>query len=170
MTFGERKVAGLLHLGGLVGSVEVILGCLVCAEVGQGVKLGNLDMSAPEFPTQAPRGWSPVRLVSPPASTGTLAGKVRQPYYPAPPTPAWPGFEEHASDLDGFQDAGFAWAVATSRAEVNGAARMSRRGSRRPVWCTEKAELSGKLTPAADELVWRVAWVWSMPKVSGFSK
>lgn len=32
----------------------------------------------------------------------------------------------------------------------------------------EKAELSGKLTPAADGLVWRVAWLLSMPKVSGF--
>lgn len=98
---------------------------MVCAEVGQGAQLGNLDMSAPEFPMQAPRGWGGVRLVSLLASTGTLAGKVHQDYSPAPPTPACPGFEENALDLDGFQDAGFAWAVATAWAEVNGAASVS---------------------------------------------
>lgn len=52
------------------------------------------------------------------ASTRTLAGKVHQDGSPLlPPAPACPGFEEHALDLDGFQDAGFAWAVATDCAE-----------------------------------------------------
>lgn len=39
-------------------------------------------------------------------------------YSSAPPTPACPGFEEKALELEGFQDAGSAWAVATVRAEV----------------------------------------------------
>lgn len=51
------------------------------------------------------------------ASTGTLAGKVHQDDSPAPPTPACPGFEENALDLDGFQDAGVAWVVATDCVE-----------------------------------------------------
>lgn len=51
------------------------------------------------------------------ASTGTLAGKVHQDGSPAPPTPACPGFEENALGLDGFQDAGVAWAVATDCVE-----------------------------------------------------
>lgn len=122
----------------------------LCREVAQGVQRGNLDMSAPEFPVQAPGSWRGVCLESLLASTGTLAGKVHQDYSPAPPTPACPGFEENAVDLDGFQDAGCAWAVATVCAEV----KRCRQGEwvrkrEASLVYVEEAELSGKLTPAA---------------------
>lgn len=104
------------------------------------------------------------------ASRGTLVGKVHQGYSPAPSTRACLGFEENALDLDGFQDAGFAWVVATACAEVKWCCQsgwVSEAGGGQMV-CGEGRVVREAYSRHLDELVWRVARLLSLPKVSGF--
>lgn len=75
-------------------------------------------LSAPEFLIQAPRGWRDVRPGSAKYPEGPWLARSTRVDSPFPPTLACPGFEENPLDLDGFQDARSAWAVAAVGAEV----------------------------------------------------
>lgn len=86
-----------------------------------------------------------------------------------PPRPALAS-RKMLLDLDGFQDAGSAWVVATVGAEVKwcfeGGWLRKAGGSQAGVWRRQSCQ--GSSLQQLDELVWRVAGLLGMPKVSGF--
>lgn len=91
-------------------------------------------------------------------------------YSPAPPTPACPGFEENALELDGFQDAGSAWAVATVGAEVKWCFEggwLRKAGGRQPV-CGEGRVVRG--AHSSSLVGWYGGWLgyWACQKFQAF--